>query len=256
MRVKVLVPGLSETMRSLRKSHNLLQKDVGQIMKVNTYIVTNYENGRRTPDLEYLANFSHSFGVSLDYLVGRSDNPGLCLFTTHNESEYLYSSDDYPVLQLYQRLSPIGKMQIERIITEHFLKLPRIFLPSSPPGLCDLMKYTRTKEEISQKNLAKIFNLKQSIIAGYETGSSSPDLGYLVRFADYFNVSLNHLLRDKVLDGNPVIYKDTVKTILLTEDQMRFIKIYRKLTVEDQHRIIGIIQVLTDTSKTSGLPFP
>lgn len=248
MRVKVLVPGLSETMRSLRKSHNLLQKDVGQIMKVNTYIVTNYENGRRTPDLEYLANFSHSFGVSLDYLVGRSDNPELCLFTTHNESEYLYTSDDYPVLRLYQRLSPIGKMQIEKIITEHFLKLPRIFRPSSPPGLCDLMKYIRTKEEITQKDLSNIFNLKQSIIAGYETGFCSPGLGYLVRFADYFNVSLNHLLRNKVLDGTKVIYKDTVKSIIINEDQMRFIKSYRKLTVENQHRIIGIIQVMIETS--------
>ena len=247
MRVKVLVPGLSDTMKSLRKSHNLLQKDVGQIMKVNTYIVTNYENGRRTPDLEYLANFSHSFGVSLDYLVGRSDDQELCLFTTQNEYEYLYISDDYPVLQLYQRLSPIGKMQIERIITEHFLKPPRIFRPSSPPGLCDLMKYIRTKEGITQKNLATNFNLKQSIIAGYETGSSSPDLGYLVRFADYFNVSLNHLLRDKVLDGSPVIYKDTVKTIILTEEQMRFIKLYRKLSVENQYKIQGIIRVIIDT---------
>lgn len=248
MRLKVLVPRLSETMKSLRKSHNLLQKDVGRIMKVNTYIVTNYETGRRTPDLEYLANFSHSFGVSLDYLVGRTDDPELCLFSTHDETEYLYTSEDYPILQLYQRLCPIYKLQIERIITEHFLKPPRMFKPSSPPGLCDLMKYCRIKEGITQKDLGNILNLKQSLIASYETGSSTPNLEYLVRFSDYFNVSLNHLLRNKVLDGTQVIYKDTVKSIIINEDQMRFIKSYRKLTVEDQFRIHGIIKLFIDTS--------
>ena len=256
MRLKVLVPRLSETMRSLRKSHNLLQKDVGRIMKVNAYIVANYETGRRTPDLEYLANFSHIFGVSLDYLAGRSDDQELCMFTTQNESDFLYTSDDYLVLQLYQRLNPINKLQIERIITEHFQKPLRVFRPSSPPGLCDLMKYIRTKEGITQKDLGSTFDLKQSLIAGYETGSSTPGLAYLVRFANHFNVSLNHLLRDKVFDGSPVMYKDNVKTVLISEDQMRFIKSYRKLTVENQRRIIGIIQVFIDTSIVSGLPFP
>ena len=118
------------------------------------------------------------------------------------------------------------------------------------------MKYIRTKEGITQKDLGNTFDLKQSLIASYETGSSTPNLEYLVRFSDYFNVSLNHLLRDNVLDGTQVIYKDTVKTILINEDQMRFIKLYRELTIEDQHRIIGIIQVFIDTSKVISSPFP
>ena len=52
----------------------------------------------------------------------------------------------------------------------------------------------RRKKRISQLKMALDLNVSQNTISRYETGDREPDLGMLVRLADYLQVSLDYLL--------------------------------------------------------------
>ena len=59
----------------LRKNHNLTQKQLAQETNLSERGIQNYEMGVRTPTLPVLISLADFFDVSLDYLVGRSDDP-------------------------------------------------------------------------------------------------------------------------------------------------------------------------------------
>lgn len=56
------------------------------------------------------------------------------------------------------------------------------------------LKYLRKKKKISQLKLALDLNMNQNSISRYETGTREADYATLIKFADYFNVSIDYLL--------------------------------------------------------------
>ena len=56
------------------------------------------------------------------------------------------------------------------------------------------LKELRTKNKISQQDLAKIVNVKQNIISNWEYEKTEIDQKNLLILADYFNVSIDYLL--------------------------------------------------------------
>ena len=56
------------------------------------------------------------------------------------------------------------------------------------------LKHLRQKNNISQLKLALDLNLNQNSISRYENGTREADYATLIKFADYFNVSLDYLL--------------------------------------------------------------
>lgn len=56
------------------------------------------------------------------------------------------------------------------------------------------LKYLRKQKKISQLKLAMDLNLSQNSISRYENKEREADYATLIRFADYFNVSLDYLL--------------------------------------------------------------
>lgn len=59
----------------LRKSHNLTQKQLASELGLSEVGIQNYEGNRRKPAYDVLIALADYFDVSLDYLVGRSDDP-------------------------------------------------------------------------------------------------------------------------------------------------------------------------------------
>jgi transcriptional regulator with XRE-family HTH domain len=57
-----------------------------------------------------------------------------------------------------------------------------------------IIKNLRMAKGLSQRELAKAFNIAPSTIAMYETGQRSPDTDTIKIIADYFNVSTDFLL--------------------------------------------------------------
>jgi len=66
---------LGERLRELRKSKNLKREELGEIIGLGPRIITFYETNDRDPSLKVLIALADYFDVSLDYLVGRSDDP-------------------------------------------------------------------------------------------------------------------------------------------------------------------------------------
>ena len=64
-----------ERLISLRKSKNLTQKQVYTAIGMSQLGYQRYEYGDRAPAFQKLIALADYFDVSLDYLVGRSDNP-------------------------------------------------------------------------------------------------------------------------------------------------------------------------------------
>ena len=56
------------------------------------------------------------------------------------------------------------------------------------------LKYLREKRGISQLKLAMNLDMNQNSISRYETGTREVDYKSLIKFADYFNVSIDYLL--------------------------------------------------------------
>lgn len=65
----------SDRMVILRKSHSLTQKQLALSIGVSEIAIQNYESQRRKPAYDVLIALADYFDVSLDYLVGRSDDP-------------------------------------------------------------------------------------------------------------------------------------------------------------------------------------
>lgn len=56
------------------------------------------------------------------------------------------------------------------------------------------LKELRQKRKISQLKLAIDLNMNQNSISRYENGAREADYATLIRFADYFDVSVDYLL--------------------------------------------------------------
>lgn len=59
----------------LRKSKGLTQAEMAKKIDVHRATYSNYETGLRTPDYETLKKIADFFDVSVDYLLGRTDDP-------------------------------------------------------------------------------------------------------------------------------------------------------------------------------------
>ena len=66
--------------RELRKERNLTMKRLGEAIGVAESTISLYENGKRQPDNDTLQKLADYFNVSVDYILGRTDdmnqNPG------------------------------------------------------------------------------------------------------------------------------------------------------------------------------------
>lgn len=65
----------SDRLVQLRENRGLSQKDVAQEFDVVVRAYQRYEYGEREPQLSTLIRIADFYGVSLDYLAGRTDTP-------------------------------------------------------------------------------------------------------------------------------------------------------------------------------------
>lgn len=66
---------LSESLKRFRKTEKITQKQAAQAAGVSERVYQSYEYGKVIPTVTILISLADYFDVSLDYLVGRSDDP-------------------------------------------------------------------------------------------------------------------------------------------------------------------------------------
>ena len=61
---------LGDTIRKLRNSKKMTQRELACILHISTSTVGMYERNQRNPDKDILIKIADYFGVSIDYLLG------------------------------------------------------------------------------------------------------------------------------------------------------------------------------------------
>ncbi len=65
----------SEKLKGSRLATKTTQKALADYLEISERAYQHYEAGTREPGIEKLIALADFFGVSIDYLVGRTDNP-------------------------------------------------------------------------------------------------------------------------------------------------------------------------------------
>lgn len=65
----------SQRLRSLRKAKNLNQNQLGQAVGLTQFAISKIERAERAASIEVICALADYFDISVDYLIGRSDDP-------------------------------------------------------------------------------------------------------------------------------------------------------------------------------------
>lgn len=66
----------SEKLKEIRRRDGITQNQAAKQLDVSLGAVGNWESGKRMPDADMLVRIADTFGVSTDYLLGRTEDGG------------------------------------------------------------------------------------------------------------------------------------------------------------------------------------
>ncbi|MDP4120977.1 MAG: helix-turn-helix transcriptional regulator [Bacillota bacterium] len=101
-----------ERLRELRKKSKLTLNDVGNKLGLSTSTIGMYERSGRVPDYQIVADLANLFGVSADYLLGKSDNP--IISKAKFKKERLIELRGDLSLDEFSKLTNVSKVVLER----------------------------------------------------------------------------------------------------------------------------------------------
>ena len=96
-----------ERIRSLRESMNYSQMKFAQIFELGQSSVVRYEKGEASPALELLVKIADYYDVSLDYILGRTDNPQGKLYDCKPKNGYPADMENF-VEMCFDPNSPVN----------------------------------------------------------------------------------------------------------------------------------------------------
>ena len=64
-----------ETLAELRRARGVSQRQVAAELGISQALLSHYENGAREPGLRFVCRVCDYYGVTADYLLGRSESP-------------------------------------------------------------------------------------------------------------------------------------------------------------------------------------
>jgi HTH-type transcriptional regulator, competence development regulator len=110
---------LGERIAKLRKEHKLSQYDLAERLGYSRGKLSNYEQGSRQPDYDTLKKIADFFEVSVDYLLGRTDNPNGT--SEHDDKK---NKEDYdPLTEINKLVEKYGIEQMGFFDIEKWKKL-------------------------------------------------------------------------------------------------------------------------------------
>ncbi len=100
------------------------------------------------------------------------------------------------------------------------------------------LKNLRHKKGVSQAALAEAVGVSQQSVNKYENHSIEPDIGVLIKIAEYFNTSVDFLIGHTDIDR--VI--EMVQPHDLNADEFALIEKYRRLSVKEKESVRLVIE--------------
>ena len=69
--------GIFMRLKEIRKNRKISQLKMAMDLHTNQNTISRYETGEREPGVKELIKIADYFNVSVDYLLGRTDNPNM-----------------------------------------------------------------------------------------------------------------------------------------------------------------------------------
>lgn len=98
------------------------------------------------------------------------------------------------------------------------------------------LRELRENRQLSMLQLAQFIGVSDAAISNWENGVNEPKASYVIKLADYFQISTDELLgRENYATGSIEIVGEK-----LTEDEEQLLKCYRSLDKDGQRAFLDI----------------
>lgn len=113
------------------------------------------------------------------------------------------------------------------------------------------LREARLAKKMTQSQLGTAIGVATSTVAGYEKGSSEPDIPKIVKIMETLSIDANFLWQDemKISETKKSPELTEVNSPALDDDTQQLVEQYRSLTDEDQYFVKRIIHSLTSKEK-------
>lgn len=101
-------------LKALRQRLSISQKDFAASLGIAKTTYHGYETGAREPRSDFWINVATTYGVTIDYLMGLTDNPQGA--STKQDTDYDLSADALEIACAYSELDQFGKDMIRLVL--------------------------------------------------------------------------------------------------------------------------------------------
>ncbi|MFV0413243.1 MAG: helix-turn-helix domain-containing protein [Oscillospiraceae bacterium] len=219
----------------LRKEHGITQKKAAEELGVSQALLSHYEKGIRECGLEFVVKVADFYGVSCDYLLGRSaDRSGLTLNVEDIPAPDATASKDGHYRGSV--LPTLNRKLISNSLNILYDKLngcPDKGLVGEISGFLMLAVYKmfRLMYRSAPKNAASMFSVSEALWEGYSSGAMQLS-----------EANVGAILKGEEFAGNPAL-KDLSAFTMTTESLSREYPLYASsllnLVKTSEERISG-----------------
>ena len=97
----------AERIRSIRHKKDFTQSEMAEFLNCSQQTVNVWESGKHTPKITMLVKIAESFGVSVDWLLGRKEPVRIIT---------QIPQDAKPIMDLYAQFNNTGKVEAEKML--------------------------------------------------------------------------------------------------------------------------------------------
>lgn len=112
-------------LKELREQKNITQADFAKHFSISPSAIGMYEQGRRTPDIATITKFADYYCVTVDYLIGRTDENKLPSAAAPAPAQDALTPSEETHIKKYRQLDDGGKEEIDDLIDVKLAKLQR-----------------------------------------------------------------------------------------------------------------------------------
>lgn len=104
-----------ENLKKLRTEKRISQQHLASILGVSQQSINKYENHNVEPDISTLIAMADYFDTTIDYLVGRHNNPDL--------SDNAFSPKEQALVKKYRKLNDAEKVCVDTLVNTYLGKI-------------------------------------------------------------------------------------------------------------------------------------
>ncbi|HFC5893670.1 MULTISPECIES: helix-turn-helix domain-containing protein [Neisseria] len=101
---KLSAKSLGERLKKIRTDQGMSRDQLAELFKISRATIQNYENGERSPNAEYLANYYKFFGINLHWLI--TGNGAATFQSFLLDGNAISSPREEMILHLTRQLNP------------------------------------------------------------------------------------------------------------------------------------------------------